>query len=59
MIWKRITKKNRPTFPCVVAHREGSLPGGWNYWVAHDESHLDPPCTHWAPWNWPEKRRSK
>lgn len=53
MTWKRITKKNRPTFPCVVAKREAYMPAGWHYYIAYGESDVRKDYTHWTPWTWP------
>lgn len=53
MIWKRITKKNRPTFPCLLAKREASVVGGWINYMAYSESDVFASYTHWTPWNWP------
>lgn len=54
MKFKRITKRTRFTFPCVVAHREDSFTSGWNCWVAGEALDLSIVCTNWLPLQWPE-----
>ncbi len=57
MKFKRITKRTRFTFPCVVAYREQSTMAGWSCWIAGDQADVTNYYTHWLPFEWPGGRK--
>lgn len=53
MKFKKITKRTRITFPCVLARRET---WGWEASVSDSNDSVDlwrSYSTHWAPFDWP------
>jgi hypothetical protein len=53
MTFRPITARTKLTFPCVVAY--GS-PARWIAWVAYTEDGVREFCTHWMPFQWPERK---